>query len=65
MTELLTAVGLVLALEGLAYGVAPGAFKRMAAAIQDMPEERLRTAGIMALAAGTGLVWMAKSGFGS
>jgi uncharacterized protein len=64
MSELVTALGLVLALEGLAYAAAPGAFKRMAAMMQALPEDRLRIFGVAALAVGTGLVWLARYGLG-
>ena len=62
MTDLLTAIGLVLAFEGLAYAAAPGAFKRMAAMMQALPDQQLRTFGLIALAAGTALVWLARQG---
>jgi uncharacterized protein len=64
MSEIVTALGLVLALEGLAYAAAPGAFKRMAAMMQTLPDDRLRIFGVIALAAGTGLVWLARYGLG-
>ena len=65
MSDFVTAIGLVLVIEGLAYGVAPSAFKRMAAALQGVPDETLRLCGLAALAAGTGLVWLVRSGLAS
>ena len=65
MSDFITAIGLVLVLEGLAYGVAPAAFKRMAASLQTVPDETLRLFGLAALAAGTALVWLVRSGIGS
>lgn len=59
MEYLFTAVGLVLVLEGLIYGGFPGAAKRLARDMIEMPETVLRVAGIGAMAAGVLIVWLA------
>ncbi len=60
MTDLFVAIGLVFALEGLLYALAPGLMLRMLRRMQDMPEQSLRTGGIVALALGVLIVWLAR-----
>jgi uncharacterized protein YjeT (DUF2065 family) len=60
MSEFWTAVGLVLVIEGLLYAAAPGMAKRMAFEVTGLPEMVLRNFGMMALAAGVGVVWLVK-----
>jgi uncharacterized protein YjeT (DUF2065 family) len=60
MSELFTALGLVLVIEGIGYALAPGRFKAMMALASQIPEERLRTGGIFAVAAGVVVVWIAR-----
>lgn len=62
MSEVLTAIGLVLAVEGVLYALAPGGLKRAMAAMQELPEDTLRMGGLAALAAGVFLVWLARGG---
>ena len=58
MSDFLTAIGLVLVLEGLLYAVAPSFIKRMAIDVTQMPEQTLRTVGTVVLCVGVGVVWM-------
>ena len=60
MSELLSLIGLFLAIEGALYAGAPGFAKRMAFDISQMDETVLRRAGIAALCAGVFLVWMVR-----
>lgn len=60
MTELMTALGLVLAAEGVLYALAPGGLKRAMAAMQAVPDDMLRIGGVAALAMGVLLVWLAR-----
>ncbi|WP_349357635.1 DUF2065 domain-containing protein [Stappia sp.] len=60
MSELLVALGLVLALEGTLYALAPGAMKTAIRQMLDLPDQTLRTAGLVALAAGVALVWLVR-----
>jgi len=58
MGDLVTALGLVLVLEGAIYALAPGAMKKAMAALQEIPDEALRRGGVSALAAGVLVVWL-------
>ena len=60
MTELITAIGLVLVIEGLAYALVPGGMKQMMDMMRDMPEDSLRNTGLVALALGVAIVWFAR-----
>jgi uncharacterized protein len=61
MTVFMTAAGLVLVFEGVLYAVAPAAVKRMAARMQEVPDDALRMGGLGALAVGVAVVWVARS----
>jgi len=65
MKELITALGLVLVIEGIGYALAPGRFKAMMALAAEIPEDRLRTGGIIAVAAGVVVVWVARQYLGA
>lgn len=58
MTDLATALALVLVLEGLLWAVSPNAMKRAAAIALGLANERLRFAGLVATALGVFLVWL-------
>jgi uncharacterized protein len=58
--ELLTALGLVLAIEGVIYALFPEGMKRMMARVMEMPAASLRAAGLAAAAIGVGLVWLVR-----
>lgn len=64
MTAFITALGLVLVIEGLLYAFVPGHLKRMMAMMQTIPEDALRTGGVIAMAAGVALVWLARAVLG-
>lgn len=57
MRDFLTAVALAIAIEGAAYALFPDAMKRMMAHVLTQPTSMLRTAGLIAAAAGVGIVW--------
>ena len=59
-TALLQGIAVVLALEGLAYAIAPGFMRRMLASLAETPEARLRLGGLIAAAGGIGLAWLFK-----
>lgn len=54
------ALGLVLIVEGLVYALAPGIIDRMLEAMRAMPLEARRLMGLVAMATGLALVWLAK-----
>jgi uncharacterized protein YjeT (DUF2065 family) len=59
VSALLLAVGGALAIEGLLYAAFPGAMQDMMRRLQDMPPATLRTFGLVALATGVFVVWLA------
>jgi len=55
------ALGLVLAVEGLAFALAPSRMEQIVATIAAIPPEVRRIIGLLMLAAGVGLVWIARA----
>jgi len=60
VTPILLGLGLVLVIEGLAWALAPSLVLRMLETLRDMPPEQRRLAGLVALALGVALLWMAR-----
>ncbi|GGA53005.1 hypothetical protein GCM10011385_02990 [Nitratireductor aestuarii] len=60
MNDFLSALGLMLVLEGLLYGGLPGLVKRMAADIMHVPEGVMRVIGLMVMAFGVFIVWLVR-----
>ena len=60
MSELFSALGLVLVIEGLIWAAFPGQALRMLLSASHLPEHKLRTIGLSVLAAGVLLVWLVK-----
>jgi uncharacterized protein YjeT (DUF2065 family) len=59
VTDLWAALCLVLVLEGLFLFAAPGAWKRMMAQLQEMPERRLSAiGGVLAIVGMVALYWL-------
>jgi uncharacterized protein YjeT (DUF2065 family) len=58
MSELLTALALMLAVEGLCFAAFPGAMRRAMRDAAEMPERLLRILGFAAALLGVLLVWM-------
>ncbi|PVB61655.1 DUF2065 domain-containing protein [Labrenzia sp. 011] len=58
MSELMTALGLVLVLEGVLYALAPGGMKSVMRSALETPDQTLRIAGLVAAGAGVFLVWI-------
>lgn len=58
MTDFLTALALVLVIEGALYALFPNAMRRVIAEALALPENRMRAAGLVAAVAGVGLVWL-------
>lgn len=61
MTLFLMALGLAIALEGLFYGAFPALVKEFTRQVSEMPEQTIRSIGIVAAAGGVGLVWLART----
>ena len=60
MTDFLAALGLLFVFEGLLYGGAPQAAKRMAEQVQAMPDTVLRAVGVGSMVLGLGIVWLVR-----
>ena len=60
MADLLTALGLAIALEGTAYALFPGAMKKMLLQVLAQPAGHLRNAGLAASALGVGVIWLVR-----
>jgi uncharacterized protein len=58
MSDLLTALGLVLVIEGLLYALAPRLARRMMSAAREMSDDQLRLGGVVAAIVGVGVVWL-------
>lgn len=56
---IVTAIGLVLAIEGLTYALVPAQMKMIMAQLQNISVEQLRITGTTILALGVGVVWIA------
>lgn len=57
-TGLLQGVAVVLALEGIAYALAPEAMRRGLVMLIQASEQRLRIGGLIAAVLGVGIAWM-------
>lgn len=60
MIEILSAIGLVLAIEGALYAAFPGAMRRALEQIGTLSDSALRFGGFLALVTGVVLVWMVR-----
>jgi uncharacterized protein YjeT (DUF2065 family) len=55
------ALGLVMVVEGLAFALAPSRIETALRQLAALPAERRRLLGLAVLAAGVGLIWLARS----
>lgn len=60
MTLVLLGIGLVLVIEGLAIALAPSRIEQVLAALASLDRDRRRLIGLVAVAAGVGLVWLSQ-----
>jgi len=60
MTDFLTGLGLVAVIEGLVLALAPLRFEDLLAALARMPVQTRRVLGLASVAAGVGLIWVAR-----
>ena len=58
MDDLITALALVLVIEGSLYALFPDAMRRALEAVRTVPGNQLRTAGLVAACLGVGIVWL-------
>jgi uncharacterized protein len=59
MGTIFLALGLVLIVEGLVYGLAPSLVERMLEALRAIPEPARRQVGLLSVAVGLILLWIA------
>ncbi len=60
MIDFVAAIGLVLVIEGIVYSGFPGLARKLAAEVLSTPESVLRIGGLIAVAAGVGVVWLVR-----
>lgn len=58
MDDFLTALALVLVIEGGLYALFPEGMRRMMAQMQEIPENRLRAMGLIGALIGVAAVWL-------
>lgn len=61
MADLVTALGLVLVIEGIVYGAFPHLGHKVGEFLRTAPDDQLRVAGLVSAAIGLGIVWLARS----
>jgi uncharacterized protein YjeT (DUF2065 family) len=58
LRDLVTALGLVLVIEGMLLALFPERLRRMTVAMLTQPSQALRIAGLACAVAGVGIVWL-------
>lgn len=58
--EIITAIGLVLVVEGLVYALAPSLVERMLEALRSLPESARRNLGALTVVTGLILLWIVR-----
>ena len=61
MRDLISAIGLLLFIEGLLFAIFPTRIKNMLKVIEKVPETRLRSMGVFFLILGFLIVWYIKN----
>lgn len=61
MLTLITAIGFVLVFEGLVFALAPNRLEDLIEALSQLSPDTRRMFGLVAVACGVGLLWLAKS----
>lgn len=60
MSDLVAALGLAIAIEGILYALFPDGMRRMMERTLALPPQVIRVTGLVAALAGVGLVWLAR-----
>lgn len=60
MSELVAALGLALAIEGILFASFPEAMKRVMLEAAGSPRDRMRIVGVVSAALGVVIVWLAR-----
>ncbi len=58
LTQIVIALALILVIEGTLYALFPDGMKRLMVQVLGLPASNLRAAGLIATAAGVGIVWL-------
>jgi uncharacterized protein YjeT (DUF2065 family) len=59
--ELITAIALILVIEGGLYALFPEGMRRMALQIEKVAPSSLRSAGLLAATVGVGIIWLIRA----
>ena len=59
--ELITAIALILVIEGGLYALFPEGMRRMALQIEKLAPSSLRSAGLLAATVGVGIIWLIRA----
>ncbi len=60
MVDLITALGLAITIEGIAYALFPDGMKKIMAQVLTLPSGNIRAAGLAAAAAGIFILWLVR-----
>ncbi len=60
MSDLLAAIGLLLAIEGICFAAFPSVVKRAVTSVLDTPDGSLRLIGIATAVVGVAIVWLVR-----
>ncbi len=60
MVDLITALGLAITIEGIAYALFPEGMKKIMAQVLTLPSGNIRVAGLAAAAAGIFILWLVR-----
>ena len=60
ISQLILAAGLVLVIEGLVYALAPSLVEQLLETLKELPLDLRRKVGLIVVALGVGLVWLAQ-----
>lgn len=63
LESVLTALGLVLVIEGLLYALVPAQLKAMIRSVEKLSDDQLRIGGVVAMATGVVAVWLVHTAF--
>ena len=61
LTDLLTALGLVLVIEGCLYALVPSHLRKMFQAMGALSDDQLRLGGLAAMVLGVVVVWLVRA----
>ncbi|MBL94204.1 MAG: hypothetical protein CFH06_00053 [Alphaproteobacteria bacterium MarineAlpha3_Bin5] len=60
MSDLIAALGLAIVIEGFIYALFPNRMKKLMEQILEQPQDRIRSAGLVAAAFGVVVIWLVR-----